>query len=578
MKNKMFSMKRQIVGASWFFIIVVAMLLIAFLTSSISSYQKKNDEKRSSEIIAYANTMEANLTQLRDVIGEIYSQNEYFNSIDAYPSVAERWNCIYNLLNMMRIQVSGNKNIGGLFLYYDSFEQVQYAINDNMNFASLEVIKKTGKAILSSQTKKYLTDIQRVDETVWMNIYMKKDASAIGGSMNLIRGLPDKREEGAIYGVIADGKFYCTGRTIAKKNENQEKVMELQAGEEVLNDIQIESLQSGKNNLDGNIIYLHQIDSANMSVIEILPDTVWLHLNWFHIIFMLLIVLFIFAAIWIESFVYYELSRPLEDMTKALQTIKAGVWEVDFSVQNRISEIEDVRDSVKALLQEIEQYKIRFYEEELEKAKIHRQYLQLQLTPHFYTNCLKNAYYMLALKEYDNAEIFLQRLSTHLRYLLQQEKSFVTIGQEIDFVRNYVDMQKLMTSKPLYCDINVDEDSMDKEIPVLALQTFIENSVKYARNMEGKQLRISLNVRFRRTEEGNFLDITIKDNGPGYPKELLDVINEYKPEEKEGLGIGVINLQDRLRLFYGDKASWYFENKNGAVSELILPEKAEVRE
>lgn len=559
MKNKMFSLKRQIVGASWLFIIIVALLLMTFLLSSINSYQKKANEKRSTDVMAYADTLETNLTQLRSVTGEIYAQNNYFNVIDTYPSVAERWNCIYNLMNVMHIQVNGNKNIAGLFLYYDSFEQVQYAINKDMPFAAVELVKKAGKSILTARSENYLTEIQEVNGESWLSIYMRKAASAIGGVINLNQGLPDEKEKNAAYGVIADGKFYCTGNDVDFA--------------ENLESLQVSNLQPGTNHIDGKVIYVHQLNSADLAVAVVLPESVWLYINGFHIVFMLLIILFIIAAIRIEKFVYYELSRPLKDMTNALQSIKTGVWEVDFSAPNRISEIEDVRQSVKTLLAEIEQYKIKFYEEELEKAKIHRQYLQLQLTPHFYTNCLKNAYYMLMLKEYDNAEIFLQRLSVHLRYLLQQEKGFVTIREELDFVQNYVDLQKLMTSKPLTCEITADEAVMEKEVPILTLQTFIENSTKYARDMTGKELRICLSVKYRKTEEGNYLDITVKDNGPGYPEELLKVINEFKPEEKEGLGIGVINLQSRLRIFYGDKASWYFENQNGAVSELVLPEK-----
>lgn len=622
MKNKMFSLKRQIVGASWLFIIIVALFLMTFLLSSINSYQKKTNEKRSSDVMAYADTLEANLTQLRSVTGEIYAQNNYFNVIDTYPSVAERWNCIYNLMNVMHIQVNGNKNIGGLFLYCDAFEQVQYAINKSMPFAAVELVKKAGKNILTSRSENYLTEIQQVNGESWLSVYMRKEASAIGGAINLSQGLPDEKEKNAAYGVIADGKFYCTetdetesiqtGTTLNSALEQAagldlestgEKIPGLDLGTEatpaaenvaetltenkttgeeknteILDSLQISKLQPGTNHIDGKVIYVHQLNSADLAVAEVLPESIWLYINGFHIVYMLLIILFVIAAVRIEKFVYYELSRPLEDMTNALQSIKTGVWEVDFSAPNRISEIEDVRQSVKTLLAEIEQYKIKFYEEELEKAKIHRQYLQLQLTPHFYTNCLKNAYYMLMLKEYDNAEIFLQRLSVHLRYLLQQEKGFVTIREELDFVQNYVDLQKLMTSKPLTCEITADEAVMEKEVPILTLQTFIENSTKYARDMTGKELRIHLIVKYRKTEEGNYLDITVKDNGPGYPEELLKVINEFKPEEKEGLGIGVINLQSRLRIFYGDQASWYFENHDGAVSELVLPEKIEVQE
>ena len=608
MKNKMFSLKCQIVGASWLFIIIVALLLMTFLLSSINSYQKKTNEKRSSDVMAYADTLETNLTQLRSVTGEIYAQNNYFNVIDTYPSVAERWNCIYNLMNVMHIQVNGNKNIGGIFLYYDAFEQVQYETN-NMPFAVVEQVKRDGKSILNARFESYLTEIESVNGESWLSVYMRKAASAIGGTINLNQGLPDEKEKNAAYGVISDGKFYCTGNEAARSAQTEkisgstsdqqaelvvesvgEKAAEdmteisgenktgvSEGSDEILDSLQISKLQPGTNHIDGKVIYVHQLNSADLAVAEVLPESIWLYINGFHIVYMLLIILFIIAAVRIEKFVYYELSRPLEDMTNALQSIKTGVWEVDFSAPNRISEIEDVRQSVKTLLAEIEQYKIKFYEEELEKAKIHRQYLQLQLTPHFYTNCLKNAYYMLMLKEYDNAEIFLQRLSVHLRYLLQQNKPFVSIREELDFVQNYIDLQKLMTSKPLTCEITADEEVMEKEVPILTLQTFIENSTKYARDMTGKELRIRLSVKYRKTEEGNYLDITVKDNGSGYPEELLRVINEIKPEEKEGLGIGVLNLQKRLRIFYGDQASWYFENQNGAVSELVLPEKIEVQ-
>ena len=591
MKNKMFSLNRQIVGASWLFIIIVALLLITFLLSSINSYQKKTNEKRSANVTTYAATLENNLAQLRSSMGEIYTQDNYFNVIDTYPSVAERWNCIYDLMNVMHIQVNGNKNIGGLFLYFDTFEQVQYAINTSMPFAAVESVKKAGKSILTSESDNYLMVIQQVNGESWLSVYMRKAASAIGGTINLSQGLPDEKEKNAVYGVIADGKFYGTeadetesvqtGTTLYSALEQAEGLVLEGTGEkdtEILDSLQISKLQAGINHIDGKVIYVHQLNSADLAVAVVLPESIWLYINGFHVAYMLLIVLFIIAAVRIKKFVYYELSRPLEDMTYALQSIKIGEWEVDFSAPNRISEIEDVRQSIKTLLAEIEQYRIKFYEEELEKAKIHRQYLQLQLTPHFYTNCLKNAYYMMMLKEYDNAEVFLQRLSVHLRYLLQQNNPFVTIREELNFVQNYIDLQKLMTSKPLTCEIAADEEVMEKEIPILTLQTFIENSTKYARDVTGKELRICLSVKYRKTEERNYLDITIKDNGPGYPEGLLKVINEFKPEEKEGIGIGVINLQSRLRIFYGDKASWYFENQNGAVSELVLPEKIEVQQ
>ncbi len=566
-KERMFSLKRQIVRAVWFFIVVVALLLVVFLISMIGSYQRKLNEKRTEAMTSYAETLEEDFAELRDVTGEIFTKNSAFDGLTIYPSPAEKWNHVYNLMNALHVQVKSNKGIAGLFLFYNSFEQGQFAVNEAMSFRAQEELKKAGKTALINNDKIYISFPFTADGDAWYNVYMKNSSAAIGGCIRLSKGLPDVKEETGVYGVISEGQFYPTWSEESKQNKS--------ALEPFLNSETINRLQPGENHVDGKVIYLHQLSSADLAVAEVLPESIWLYINKIHVLLMLLIVLYILAAFRLQKFVYKELSTPLEDMTRALQSIHAGVWEVSFSAPNRIYEIEDVRQSVKTLLAEIEQYKIRFYEEELEKAKIHRQYLQLQLTPHFYTNCLKNAYYMLALKEYDNAEIFLKRLSVHLRYLLQQDRGFVPVKEELDFVRNYVDLQKLMTQNSLSCKIAADEEALDKEIPILTIQTFVENSVKYARDAKGSKLNVDISVKYRKTEEGNYLDITVRDNGMGYPQELLDLINEPYPQEKEGLGIGVINLQGRIRVFYADRASWYFENQNGAVSELILPEKAE---
>lgn len=562
---QLLSLKRQIVSAGWLFCIVIALLLVTFLLNSIYTYQREGREKRIQDITSYGETIEENLSLLRDIVTTIYSQNNAFDGIDAYPSPLEKWNDIYELLNILRIQVNSNQSIGGLFVYYDSFDKVQYAFNEQLSTDELNEIKEAGRIILKSEEDIYNTALLETEANILYNIYMKKNTAALGGSISLSQGLPDEKDNKAVYGIIYEGEFY----------PSWEEGSETDILYEEMPTDWISRLFPGQNYLNGNYIYLHQLNQADMAVVEILPKNIWLYINQIHILLMVMIVLFVIAAVWLMHFVYHELSIPLADMTKALENIKEGVWEVKFQAPNRISEIEDVREAVKRLLAEIEEYKIRFYEKELEKAKIQRQYLQLQLAPHFYTNCLKNVYYMLALKEYDNAEIFLQRLSVHLRYLLQKDAAFVTVEKEMDFVKNYVDLQKLMTSKSLSCNIQVDKDVLDWEIPILSLQTFVENSVKYARDEEGGQLKIKLSVRHRKTEEGSYLDITARDNGPGYPKELLEVINQKNPTEKEGMGVGVINLQSRIRLFYGDSASWFFENQGGAVSELILPEEKE---
>jgi len=568
LKPRMFSLKKQILSGTWFFMTVAVLLLCALLFYMVMSWQEKQNETRKEDLVSYMQTLETNYSQLHRIVREIYSGNSDFSGIGAYPSVGERWNRLYNLMNLMQVQTKVNQGIEGLFVFYDSYEHLQYSVNTNISFEEAKQLKEESRQALLTEEQNILDYVTSSGEQKWYSLFLKKNNAAIGGSISLTAGLPNDKEAAAVYGVVFEGQLYPTWAV-----EDREKGKDALSGAE----IDWTTFEAGKTSLENCVVFYHKGNNVNLGVVEILPKNIWLYVNKNHLLVAVLILLLVAAIIRTQRFVYRELSRPLQNMTSTLQNIQAGQWEVDFSAPNRITEIEDVKQSIQLLLAEIEHYKIRFYEEELEKARIQRQYLQIQLAPHFYTNCLKNAYYMLALKEYDQAEVFLQRLSVHLRYLLQQNRSFVRVEEELDFVRNYVDMQKLMTSKPLSCEIAADEATRNKMIPIIAIQTFVENSVKYARMNDGSLLQIHISVRYRETEEGNFLDITIRDNGPGYPDELMAYLNGGKPVEDEKLGIGVRNLLERLKVVYeGDeKPSWYFENRNGAVSELILPELIE---
>ena len=328
----------------------------------------------------------------------------------------------------------------------------------------------------------------------------------------------------------------------------------------------------GKNRAGDFFVYLENLDSENIAVVEIMPWSIWLYVSKVHLVLLALLLLIAVQSIRLYRFVSEQLTRPLEDMTRALLDIRQGVWEVNFTAPNRITEIENVRQTVQVMLKEIGQYKIKTYEEQLVRQKTQLQFLQLQLAPHFYTNCLKNIYYMLMVKEYENAEQFLLRLSSHLRYLLQKDATMVTVGTEMEFVENYISLQEILSCRPIMREILVEEEIREEEIPILAIQTFVENSVKYAGAGSEKNLSIQIQVRKIRTENGNRIDITVKDNGPGYPEELLAMLNRKDaPFSEKDFGVGITNLLSRIKIYYGEEANWYFEDRDGAFSEVIVP-------
>lgn len=486
-KKKMFSLKTQISRFLLVGLTSVILVMVVLLVVMIQQYQTSQDEKRMTELTDYAQTLSDNIVQLNDIMGSIYSGNSAFQGLDQYRSAAEKCDYMYDLKNLFKIQLESNGNLDGMFVYYDNLENFLYYLNENISFQEKESLRKTGKAVAENIVRNYSQIVMEAEETVYYGAYLKRHSAVLGAVTSLSRGLPDKLEEGAAYGIISENDF---SRIAGESHE--------------LPPEECEKLITGKNQVGHKVIYRQELGNTGMYVAAVLPRNLWIYVNWTHLLLVLLIMIMGYCAIRLHRLLTSSLLKPLEDMNETLQKLQAGVWKVEFSGDNRIEEIENVQKTVQVFLHEIEQYKIRTYEEQIGKQKMQLQYLQLQLAPHFYTNCLKNAYYMLMLGEVENVQNFLLHLSSHLRYLLQKDITMVQISQECDFVRNYIELQKLMTSRGLLCEILVEEEVMHFEVPLLSLQTFVENSVKYARDMGSRTLEISICVKCRRTEEGGF--------------------------------------------------------------------------
>jgi len=502
----MFSLRRQLLRFVMTLVILLLLIMTTFMAVIIHSYQRKVNDLHKENAASYAAHIDSSILQLRDTVGYIYSSDAVFQGLYLYQPAVDRVNSISNMLSMLKLQVRSNRNLGGLFIYYDNDKKPLYYVNEEMSFRDKEILKKTGRAV-QGVSNSFIDYVVKAENDTYYNAYMQKNSAAISGNISLSQGMPEASNDAEAYGVIYGGIFY-----------------QISGRETGLSDTDYLLLKPGRNIVHGKVAYVQKLDSANMSVVKIVPHNIWFYISGIHIVLFVLGLLLILFCIKLYRFTSNQLAIPLEDMTNALRNIQEGVWEVEFTASNRITEIENVRQTVRLMLKEIEQYKIRSYEEQLEKQKVQLQFLQLQLAPHFYTNCLKNAYYMLMMKEYENAEEFLLCLSAHLRYLLQTDAKLVTVKTEKEFVQNYVNMEAILSSRPFICEMSVDDRALDVEIPILTLQLFVENSIKYARGIEGRNLQIQVHVRYLSTDNGDSLDITVSDNGPGYPEELLATV------------------------------------------------------
>ena len=128
---------------------------------------------------------------------------------------------------------------------------------------------------------------------------------------------------------------------------------------------------------------------------------------------------------------------------------------------------------------------------------------------------------------------------------------------------------------PILLQISLDEETKSCEIPILCVQTFVENSVKYAVN-KGRVLSVSITAGRIEADGKWYTRIHITDNGEGYRPEQLEQLNRPVTEfQYHSMQVGVDNIKYRIYLLYGEKAKLYFYNSptGGAVTEILLPQR-----
>lgn len=264
--------------------------------------------------------------------------------------------------------------------------------------------------------------------------------------------------------------------------------------------------------------------------------------------------------------------KPFGQLVSTMEQIRAGNLSARADVQYNSTEFKQTNDTFNQMIEEIQNLKIEAYEEQLAKQKAELQYLQFQIRPHFFLNSLKSLYGMAQNSKINEIQQLILALSSHFRYMFKDNYTLVKLKDELNHIKNYIQIQQLYTTKQYLCEIDVDEQLMDLLIPPISIQTFVENAIKHAIQPD-KVLEIRIRARLLASEEGDFASITITDNGQGFSPEMLDYLNFSDPQILAEGHIGLSNVIQRFNIIFQGQAHVVFANNSlgGAVCEIIIP-------
>jgi sensor histidine kinase YesM len=194
-------------------------------------------------------------------------------------------------------------------------------------------------------------------------------------------------------------------------------------------------------------------------------------------------------------------------------------------------------------------------ETELKLKDARLQLLQGQLHPHFLFNMLNNLYGLWIEKSDTTPEVIL-KLSSLLDYMLYRcDKEKVPLNEEIDFIRNYIELETIRHDKRLKLEIDLPDQAPDKFISPLLLFSFVENAFKHGANKTSRESWIKIRLSFF---EGQ-LHFEVKNT-------FDNPVNHT-----DNNGIGLKNVKERLELLYPEKNRLAIGNENGIFSvDLII--------
>lgn len=247
----------------------------------------------------------------------------------------------------------------------------------------------------------------------------------------------------------------------------------------------------------------------------------------------------------ILAFVLYRgITKPLDVFVARMQSIAHGDFTAERTDVATNNEIKKIYSNFNWMSGRIAGLIEKNNETMMQKRDAELRALQAQINPHFLYNVLDTINWMAILKDQDEISKSITNLSAFYRTILNDGKDTVTIGQEIEHVKAYVQIEKLRYKNDFEVAYELDESLFGLHTLKFILQPFVENALMHGFSYARQGNRIT--IRLYEKEGGVVFEV--EDNGEGMGEEKIRKVLAEKAE-----GYGIANVEERIRLKYGEE-------------------------
>ncbi len=278
--------------------------------------------------------------------------------------------------------------------------------------------------------------------------------------------------------------------------------------------------------------------------------------------------LIIGLAFLLDLVVTHSITRNVKKLLASMEEVSRGNFETDIPVTSR-DEIGELAGRFRWMQQELktvtEKMVLRATEKqqaEYEMLELKYRSLQAQISPHFLCNVLSTINALSVMGKNDQVSSLSIRAARYLRNNLNNtDQKFTTLGQEIHFVEEYVELYRKVYENTFDFQVDICDEAVECQVPSMILQPLVENALVHG--LPAGDASQTYHIRVDARTEGKELVLRVANDGQDISPQIIEMVNKAgvdKELNKRMKGFGLRGVLQRLRLLYGEKQSLHIGN------------------
>ena len=491
---------------------------------------------------------------------------------------------------------------------YRILNQFQTILDSRSDIRNVGIISKNGRMLINDGSKSVNQDLDLNTQEWYATALEKPNGPILTSShvqhiisgerpwvITLSRGIRDRSGSGEKEGVFFIDLNYsaisglCDQSTVGTKGyafildakgnivyhpQQQQLYNELQTENiSLIMDTDEDTVLTGTGN-DGKLYSISRSEKTGWTVVDCTNVKELLSKSrQAQSVYVLTAIILVIVALLFSRFMARSITLPIQKLRDSMKKVQEGDFSVSDVVVDSKNEIGSLTKSFDVMTHRIHELMEQNVHEQEEKRKSELKALQSQINPHFLYNTLDSIIWMAEGKKNEEVVLMTASLARLLRQSISNEDEVVPIANEVEYARGYLTIQKMRYKDKLEFQIEVDSSILYIPLIKLVLQPIIENAIYHGlKYKESKGLLIVKGF----MKDGNAV-LQVSDDGVGMDEETLAHIYDKHKVNYHSNGVGVYNVQKRLKLYYGEDygITYTSELGKGTTATITIPGRQE---